>query len=158
MDEQDILDFQEEMDCLFDEDIPQKLEYHVLNLAGPGGGGATINANFGFVEEDTPPPTTSYSLGFTMEQKAHRAKKIGKPGDEWQGKWDVKIYIPTAHIIAKGCYPMNRDNAFFRLPDGTEWKIEAIRELPKTGYGASVMHRCYCSKRVPQEDNPGNYG
>lgn len=160
MDADDILYFQEEMGELFDDCIPQELEYHLLNLAGPGGGGSTIDPNFGFIKERTPghPVTTSYTLGFSMEQKAHRAKKIGKASDEWEGKWDVKIYIPTAHVIAKGCYPMNRDNSFFRLPDGTEWRIEAIRELPKTGYGSSVMHKCYCSKRTPQEDNPGNYG
>jgi hypothetical protein len=156
MDPDELAEFREDIGEIFEDCIPQILEYHEVNLAGPGGGGSTINSNFGFVEDTTPPITTKSELHFTIVQKPHRAKKLPKPGDEWVGSWDCKIYIPTQDLLDKGV-TLDRDHGYFRLPDGTEWKIEAIREQPKTGSG-SITHICNVSKRKPQEDDPGAYG
>lgn len=159
MDLETLLECREDMGELFADCIEQTLEYHLLILDGPGAGGSTINADFGFIEErdeQLHPKTQVFPLHFTMVQKAHRAKKLRKPEDEWVGDYDCRVFIPTQDLVDQSL-TLDRDHSFLRLPDGTEWRIEAIRELPKTGQG-SIITVCYCSKRKPAEDNPGGYG
>ncbi|HAA54134.1 MAG TPA: hypothetical protein DCE42_05230 [Myxococcales bacterium] len=158
MKQQDLLECREDMLDEF-EDFEQEIEYHEVILDGPTFGGSTINANFGFVEETNDsehPKTQMWRIPFFIRQKPHKAKRIPKVGDEFEGEYDVRVNLPTQALIEQGI-TINRDNGFFRLETGEEYRIEAVQGLPKTNT-SSIITCCWCSLRKPQEDNPGHYG
>jgi hypothetical protein len=148
---------------VFEEDVQQKLEYHELIPPGEPGAAAT-NTRFGFT--DTPsgrPATTKFDLLFShvyIDDVRGRTKRLHRVSDEWVGDYEAKIYIPTAELDRQNDgagLELRRDNAFIRLPDGEEYRIEAIRPIPRM-YGTSVVHKLYVTKLKPIQDRPGVNG
>lgn len=142
---------------VFEEDVQQTLEYH--EVLQPGDMGAsTINTRFGFVDTASGEPATKmtellYSHVYLDDAKGRR-KSLHRAGDEFVGDYDAKVYIPTAELERKEII-LKRDNSFIRLPDGEEYRIEAIRPMPRM-YGTSVVHKLFVTKLKPIQDRPGN--
>lgn len=162
MDPEEFEDLRQDTLEVFEEDVIQTLEYHEVIRDGVAAGGSPINTDFGFVdavatpENPEVPKTLVAELLFSQKYQSPNAalrKLLGKASDEFHVDYDVVVYIPTADIDRKGV-ELKRDSGFFRLADGTEFRMEAIHPVPRM-YTSSIITKVFCKRRKPIEDNPG---
>lgn len=161
MDEEDFIELKEDTLCIFVEDFPDLVEYHLIqdpddpDSPNP----SSFNNRFGFVDEvDTPddpdiPTTIITELHFSNHYKALDRFIMKAASDEFIGDYDAAVYIPTLDLENKGI-SLQRERSFFRFKDGLEYQLEAIQPLPRL-YGSSIVHKVLCTKRKPIEDNQG---